>query len=533
MESAEINVRSLLEIISRRRWALLLPLLSLLMLAGWLCVALPRAYKGEATLLYQPRAVPKEYVQQLNALTPEDWLRSLTQRMTSRERMLALANELNLFPGGSPNGRAEGVRQAVSVELIEPELRKENPYREAQNRGEAGEVTAFKVTFAAADPAVAARGANRLAQLIIDENRIARTRQAAAAGDFIRGELEAAGARVQAQQRQLEVFKQQHAGDLPEQAPANATALATAQIRLQTLDARKTEAHEKVLRSRQRITEMVHGVATTSSGISASEMNPLLAQLQGKREEMEMLRSRYTKRHPDVVRAESELAGLERKLRGGGKKAGATMSAIEIAKSNPLLKDLAAELEATEAEYRRLTNEHEQVRQEVALYQNRLDTVPHRALELEGLTRDYAAVNASYQALLNKKLETKMVANLEGEEAGGRFKIMDSASIPEAPFQPSYKKILVFLSLMGLVLGLVSAMIFEFADDSFRNEGDAEGYLGLPVLASVPMLQTSVEVRAALKERARVAGIAAAVAAGYVISLILLYTNGIHLKLPF
>lgn len=528
MEAAQINAKSLLEIAARRKWALLLPFLFFLMLAGWLSVVLPRAYRGEATLLYQPRALPKEYVQQLTNYSTEDWLRSITQRITSRERMLAVAVEFGLFEGRTDAERAELMRRATSVELVEPELRKDNPYRTSR---EPSTVTAFTLSFEAPRPELASQATNRLAELLVAESRRSRTRQASAAGEFIKQELSAAAKRLRTQEARLEEFKQRYAGELPEQVQANATALATAQLRLQAVGQQKAAAKEKVLECRQRITELVHGVAALSSGgAMTSEVNPLLAQLQEKRQELEILRSRYTPEHPDVVQAKSELARLEAKLTGTGRVKAA--DAVDIVRANPLLKDVTAQLEAAEDEYRRLDAEEQAVQQAIVLYQRRIDLAPQRAQELESLNRDYLAMQSAYQALVNKELETEMAANLEGEAAGDQFTMLDTAVVPQKPSRPSFRKILVFCTLLGLVFGMVGATVFEFADDSFRNEADAEGFLKLPVLAAIPKLQTSVEVAEERRRRGKLVMIAAAVAAGYCLILVLLWSQGIHLKLP-
>jgi len=523
MESAQINARSVLEIISRRRWALLLPFLFFIMLAGWLSVALPRAYRGEATLLYQPRAVPKEYVQQLGSFSPEDWLRSLTQRITCRERMVALASELGLYPTRTEGERADLLRQAISVELLEPDLRKDNPYRASR---EAAAVTAFKLSFEASDPVLASKATNRLAQLLVTENRRARTTQAQAAGTFIREEMDSASTRLAAAQRKVEEFKQRFAGELPEQLQTNTAALATAQVQLQTTAHEKSEVQQKVLQCRQRITEMVHGIP---SGSGTAQENPLLVALQEKRQELDMLRSKYTLRHPDVVRAKSELARLESKFQGGTKGTG---DAVAQVRNNPLLNDLAAELDAAEAEYRRLDSEEAGLRQEVALVQRRIDMAPQRAQELESLTRDYTAMQASYQALQSKQLETTMAGRLNNQQAGDQFSVLDTAVVPQTPFKPSFKKIFIFCTLMGLVFGTVGAVMSEFADDSFRNENDAEAYLKLPVLASVPTIQTSVELQAARRHRARTIFMAVTIILGYALTLFILHMNNVHLKLP-
>jgi succinoglycan biosynthesis transport protein ExoP len=529
MESTEINARSLLEIASRRRWALLLPFLSFLLLAGWLCVVIPRAYQGEAVLLYQPRVVPKDYVQQLSPFGTEDSLRAVTQRITGRQKLLAVAAEFNLYPNATEAERAELMRRATSVEVIEEELRKDSPYRASRTPSE---VTAFKLIFEAAEPEVAAKATNRLAELLVAQSHQTASRQVSKAGKFLDQELEAARQRLQTQEVRLEGFKQQYAGELPEQVQVNTSALATAQLQLQALSQQKAESKQKVLEARQRITELVHGVASLGGGgASGREINPLLAQLQDKRDEVQLLRSRYTPRHPDVVRAKSELAQLERKLTGGG---GDKFSkdAAELIRGNPLLKDLSAQLEAAEEEQRRLAADEAATREAILMYQRRIDVAPRRAQDMETLSRDYSAMEGAYQAVLGRKLETKMAANLESEEAGDQFTILDKSAVPESPARPSFRKIFVFCTLIGMMLGMVGATVFEFSDDSLRDEGQAEGFLKLPVLASVPKLQTAVELEAARRRRARLIMIAVLVASGYVVSLILLWLNGVHLRMP-
>ncbi|MFH0810091.1 MAG: GNVR domain-containing protein [Pseudomonadota bacterium] len=528
MESAEINARSLLAVVSRRRWALLLPFLFFLMLAGWLAVALPRVYRAEATLLYQPRALPKGYVQELGNSQPEDWLRSVTQRITAREKMVAVAQALGLFPGKPAAERAELMRAATSVELLEPELRKGSPYRSSR---ENPAVTAFRLSFEAADSAVAAKAANQLAELLVRESQLARTRQAVAAGRFLDHELQAARARLDQEDGRLRGFKREYAGGLPEQSNVNLTALTNAQMSLQNLAREKTATREKVLAQRQRITELVHGV-TAIGGQAAvlSQGNPLLAQLQFKRDELGMLRSRYTGRHPDVIRAKSELASLEKKL--GGASRITSSNAVDIARGNPLLKDLTEQLEAAEAEYARLVRDGDQARREILLAQQRLDLTPERAQALEKISRDYSSAQESFDGLLNKRLETRMAADLENRDAGDQFTVLDTATEPEKPFKPSRKKIFLFCTLLGLVGGMVGVALLEFADDSFRSEADAENFLKLPVLASVPVYSTSVERAAARRRRGRIAVMAVVVTAGYLCSLAAFHFSAIHLRFP-
>jgi len=531
MVPKEINARSLLDIVSRRRWAIILPFVGFVMLAGWLAVVLPKSYKAEATLLVQPRAVPSTYVQPLSTLRSEDWLRSLAQRVTSRERMLALADSFGLFKGRTDSQRADLMKQSTSVDLIDLDLRKESVYK-LQNQQQQPDVTAFKLSFESSDPTVSAAVANRLASQVVAENAQTRSSQASTASAFIEQELAASQKRLDAQHARLEAFKRLHSGELPEQQQANITNLTNAQMQLQSLSQTRLLAEEKIPAIRRQITELVHGLTPVDMAKGGpTDVDPLLTQLQAKRAEVQLLRSKYTPRHPDVVKAQTELARFEKQLESAGS-SGVSPDMMRAASRNPIVKDLKAQLTTAQAEASRLRAEEAGLRQQIALYQRRIETGPARAQELEALERDYAGMKTAYQAMTDKRLEARMAANLESERAGDQFKILDKAAVPEKPYKPSMRKLFVFCLIMGASLGVILSLVLEFADDSFREVRDTEGFLGLPVLASVPQLQTAVERAAAARARKRIALTATSLAAVYVVLLVFLHANGISLKLP-
>ena len=74
-------------------------------------------------------------------------------------------------------------------------------------------------------------------------------------------------------------------------------------------------------------------------------------------------------------------------------------------------------------------------------------------LELISLQRDYDTINNQYSSLLAKKLESELAESMEKRQKGEQFKILDHAKLPEKPFKPNLRKILLAALMLGLAAG--------------------------------------------------------------------------------
>src|SRR5262249_38259373 len=133
------------------------------------------------------------------------------------------------------------------------------------------------------------------------------------------------------------------------------------------------------------------------------------------------LRTRYTDEHPDVQALLGQIATLEKSLPANGSSNG----------------EKDGQLEAVRAEGRTLRARREELDQKIASFQARVEQAPRTEQEMVTLTRDFQKLNENYLALLNKKLDTQLAAKLEQRWQGDRFRILDPANLPEAPFYPN------------------------------------------------------------------------------------------------
>jgi hypothetical protein len=121
-----------------------------------------------------------------------------------------------------------------------------------------------------------------------------------------------------------------------------------------------------------------------------------------------------------------------------------------------------------------------------------------------------------------KREDSVIAANLERRQIGEQFRLVDAASRPERPYnQLERMRLMSSGAGAGLVLGLLCIGLLEYRDSSFRRAEEVIAALSLPVFASIPVMVSDREYRAA-KWRSRAmdaGGTALLLGAGAVVML--------------
>lgn len=102
------------------------------------------------------------------------------------------------------------------------------------------------------------------------------------------------------------------------------------------------------------------------------------------------------------------------------------------------------------------------------------------------LTRGYQTALDSYNDLQKKRDQSQMATELERQQEGEQFRVLDPANLPDKPSFPNRPLFAASGLAGGLGLGLALAFLLEMRDTSMRTERDVEFVLRLPVLAMVP-----------------------------------------------
>jgi capsular exopolysaccharide synthesis family protein len=153
---------------------------------------------------------------------------------------------------------------------------------------------------------------------------------------------------------------------------------------------------------------------------------------------------------------------------------------------DPYLQDLKKQQSEVRTELTLLKQRHQLLLAEKGVYEKRVEKAPEVEQALLILERDYNNVKNSYTSLLEKRLNARVVENLEKHQKGGNFRILDSANYPRAPVYPNRKRILIFGFVLACALSVAIVVLQEQLNPQFRRPEDVEYMLGPQLLAVIP-----------------------------------------------
>lgn len=105
--------------------------------------------------------------------------------------------------------------------------------------------------------------------------------------------------------------------------------------------------------------------------------------------------------------------------------------------------------------------------------------------EYSRLYRNYEVLEKGYQDLLSHIQKDRFTAVMDTDQPA-HIEIIDKARVPKTPVSPNHILNTLIGMLLGALLGLGLAFVFDFLDPTFKSVEDVEHYLNLAVLGSVP-----------------------------------------------
>ncbi|HUL71535.1 MAG TPA: GNVR domain-containing protein [Vicinamibacterales bacterium] len=479
----------LLAILRKRIWWVLVPFA--FVAAGTAAVArkLPDRYYSESLVRVVPQQVPEEFVKSTLTTRLDDRLQAMSAQILSRTRLERVIEDFNLYPDERRKGIMEDViqqmRDDVSIKI------------------QKGDV--FSVGYTGSNPRTVQKVAQTLTEFFISDSTQDRTNLAEGTNQFLEAQLEDARHRLVDQENKLKDYRMRYSGQLPTQLESNLQAQANTQMQIHAnTDAMNRDQERRLMLESQ--AKELDAVASSDSqapppvvastgdavqgGSAAQQLEIAKAYLAG-------LQKRFKDDHPDVRQWKKIVADLQVKadaeaLQRPVSAEAVPQSPVEAARQKKLrdLRDQITQIDrqiaAAQAEVKRLRAINDDLQQ-------RIDAVPARESELTELTRDYATLSKTYDELLARHEESKIAANLELRQYGERFKTLDSARIPEKPNSPNRPLINLGGMAAGLAIGLGLVALLEYRDRSFKTDDEIVSLLALPVLAVVPVMESTDE----------------------------------------
>lgn len=481
----------------RRRWWFLIAASVVAIGAVAVSFALPNRYKSEATILVQQQQVPERYVVPNSTTDLDQALQAMTEDVLSRTRLLQIISDFGLYPEQKRRLSAEQLVELMRTDIeIEP--------LEKQTDGTKGP-NAFKISYVGRTPDVAEQVTSRLTSLFINEDLKTQQQRDVNTTNFLQSQLTTAQADLAKKEQRLRDFKMANLGELPEQQQGNLQILDGLQMQLQNTNsalARANEQHaylESLLGQYRNLT-----VATGASpGAVASPIQIAQAQLTHLRNERATLLGSYSPEYPDVKKIDNEitenealLARLEKSASASqGPGASSSAAPSTLVTTDNTIAQLNSQLKQNQLEITNDTAQIKQIQTQVEEYQHRLNLTPVREQQLTDILRGYDLAKKNYDDLYSKKTQSALATDLQIDQQGEQFRLIDPPNLPSKPFTPNRLKIALGGIAAGLAVGGGLAFLIEVKDASLHSEKDLRARFVLPIVMGVPLFVSAREKR--------------------------------------
>ena len=501
--------------IVRMLWKRKLPIV-----AGWLLLSaasvavvfkLPPHYIADTLILIDSQKIPERFVPSTVSSPVQERITAISQQIMSSTRLKSVIDEFNLY---------RDQKNSAAPEEILDMMRADIKITTEQTRGVTagkGHLGAFRVGYEGSDPTVVAQVANRLANLYIEENLKTREVQSEGTSEFMDAQTDEARKRLDELEKTVGDWKQQHAGELPEQEAAIIAMINRLQTDLQMNTAAIARAQESrtMLESTR---EGAENMATLLENALQRRSNPPQApksaarpgEAQRKPSELlqaqiDLLRTHYGDDHPEIKRLRAGLEGLkQRELEGQAvhtvkvddparpeeaapetaSLAPDTRDLVDLGQARQRVTNVKAQLTVLDKELEMRKGDQERILHSLTQYQARIEKLPLRQQEMARLTRDYEISKANYKSLLDKKFSAEMSTDMERRQKSERFTIIDAARVPTVPVKPNRPLLSGLCSLGALILSLVLVLGKEAQKSVMLGEWELPA--GTVVLARLP-----------------------------------------------
>ncbi len=481
---------------------------------------IPPTYEAKATILVDSQQIPDKFVTSTINSEVEDRIASLKQEILAPSKLLALINTFGLYKEERKTTPEEEILDRMSKDtkvVLERGWTKDRP-------------GAFQITYQGSDPRKVMQVTQAIMDAFITENEEKRKLHAEKTSDFLKDRLDTAREDLKKQEAALANYKLQHNNELPQQQGSLGATLSRLQLELQANEdainraqQNKLMAENSINSSEASVASLVSMMEQSTTAANASAGTTASAQSwsnngQGKPQKesevlqarLDLLRVRYGDEHPEIKRLRAEIAQLKEaetktaaetaQVDRHTKPAAATAEAPagssrvmaetlgdQLVKEKERLAHLKSQLALANQELEFRSNERKGIVANIKNYETRLENLPKREQDLEGLTRDYEISKENYRSLLDKKLAAEMSSEMEKRQQAEKFTPLAYPRVPEIPIKPKRPLLIAAGCVAGLMLSLVLAAGREMKRGTLLGEWELPP--GVVVMGRVPWIE--------------------------------------------
>jgi len=306
--------------------------------------------------------------------------------------------------------------------------------------------------------------------------------------NFLTQQLGEAKANLDQQDDKLAQFKREHLGTLPEEEQSNLSLLTGMNSQLEAATQALSRAQQDKTFNESLLNQQEAAWKSSRAGLANSDS--LDMQLSTLQDQLSAQLAKYTPEHPDVLKTKAQIEDVKRRMAEDG-----DAKPVSAAKANTRepaqIQQLRAKIRQDDMTIADLTKQQVQIQRQIGVLQAHVQASPMVEQQIKELTRNYQTALEHYNDLLKNQQKSAMLTDLQDQQEGEQFRVLDAPSLPTTP---SFPKKPVFLGgglAAGLAVGIGILYLMALSDRAMYSERDVEICLKLPVLTLVPSIDLS------------------------------------------
>ncbi|HKR59141.1 MAG TPA: polysaccharide biosynthesis tyrosine autokinase [Pyrinomonadaceae bacterium] len=500
------TIRDYLFVILKRKWLILSLVLVVTSLVTIQMFRQPSIYEGETTIKIEPK--PRNVLQTkeivINAQSdPNFWgtqLKLLENPALARQVVLTLdlQNNPSFFGGQSQGGIFSSLRkifsrqkpsqsartestgltvvgedEAANESLTPEKLEQLEPYEDSILANETVEpilgTNLVKIKFSHADPELAQKVANTLAEVFVNNNLARVTAGSTKAEDILAREIANLQSKIKRDQEAQFNYAKNKNLPLTTDPKTNLEVTRLATLSGQLLEA---ENETKDLRAKYEAARSQSDPLSIPDVQESKRIDWLRGRISELIEKRDALLVIYTPEWPEVKKIEAQIKPIE----------------DELAKApTEIVNTMKRRYEAAAAKEQSLRRSYDQ--QKGKTTQQTRDQI-----DLLALTQDLETNKQYLNTLLQRQREMSVGQGIQQNDVS----ISTPSRLPKTPIGPPRLRNIIIAFLLALAAGIGLAFLLDFLDDTVKSIEDVDRYLHIPALALIP---------ASKGDRARLIGI--------------------------
>ena len=538
-EPQGLSLPEYLSVARRRLRPMLVAVASGLLTTVMVALFWPPSYRSTATILIEQQELPSDLVRSTVTSFADERVQMISQRVMTTETLMGIIRRYDLYPRERSRETRDEIikrmRQDIDVKMISADV--VDPRSGAPTKA----TIAFTVAFTHRSPDEAAKVANELTTLFLNDNVETRTQLADGAATFLKAQVAQVSQHLGKVESELSAFEGKHFESLPDLTQLNMQLINSTEQELQETESRENSLQQqaiflqaqlaqlkpdsavfddtgervfstpdrlKMLRSQLASDRASYGpqypdIARLSrevAGLEAIEKDPtdindLRRSLEDAQSKLAAAKKRYGPAYPDRVRLEREVRSYEQDLASAANAAASKSAASPLGPQirdadNPAYVQIRAQLNATHDDITATQAREAKLQANLDRYQHRVMETPRIQKQYQELTQDYEVTKTTYANLRARLAEAEIGKNLEVDRKGERFTLIEPPLVPEEPASPNRPLVMILGVVLSLLIAVGVAALLESLDGTVRGRRDLAALVaGVAPLAIIPDIE--------------------------------------------